>query len=110
MSADSGPARRFLHMCHNCAEAAPVTNLLVQGLAMRHTMTSPTKYRSQDLLGFGRAVSGGADFVYDARGPRHGPSIEAGNWEDPPVTGAAHTDPTAVGLHAVGFLVPELNS
>jgi catechol 2,3-dioxygenase-like lactoylglutathione lyase family enzyme len=97
-------------MCYNCGDAAPITGMLVEGLAMRHTMSSPTKYRSQDLLGFGRGVNGGADFVYDARGPRCGPSVEVNNWVDPPVAGKPHQDPTAVGLHAVGFSVPDLDA
>jgi catechol 2,3-dioxygenase-like lactoylglutathione lyase family enzyme len=82
--------------------------MFVDGLAMRNTMSSPAGASSQDLLGFGREVTGGADFVYDARGPRGGPAIEVNYWVDPPVVGSPHRDPATVGLHAVGFSVPNL--
>lgn len=108
MSAHARPARRHLHVAYNCADAAPVTAMFVEGLAMRNTMSSTTARNSQDLLGVGWPSTGGADFVYDARGPRCGPAVEVNNWEDPPVIGTPHADPTTVGLHAVGFSVPDL--
>jgi catechol 2,3-dioxygenase-like lactoylglutathione lyase family enzyme len=56
----------------------------------------------------GRAVTSGAAFVYDARGPRTSPAIEVQNWANPLPVGAPRSDPTAVGLHALGFSVPDL--
>ena len=110
MPGHAGPARRHLHMAYNCAEAAPVTAMFVDGLAMRNTMSSTTGPSTQDLLGIGRPTTGGADFVYDARGPRGGPAVEVNNWVDPAVVGTPHQDPTIVGLHAVGFSVPDLGA
>lgn len=109
MAAHFGPARRHLHMAYNCADGAAVTEMFVDGLAMRNTMSSPAEASSPDLLGFGREVTGGADFVYDARGPRGGPAVEVNYWVDPPVVGTPHRDAFAVGLHAVGFSVPNLD-
>jgi catechol 2,3-dioxygenase-like lactoylglutathione lyase family enzyme len=77
---------------------------------MRHTMTSPPQRQTQDLLGVGREVTSGAAFVYDARGPRTSPAIEVQNWVDPPVVGTPHRDPAAVGLHALGFAVPDVDA
>jgi catechol 2,3-dioxygenase-like lactoylglutathione lyase family enzyme len=108
MPTHSGPARRHLHMAYNCADGAAATAMFVDGLALRNTMSSAAEPSSQDLLGFGREVTGGADFVYDARGPRGGPAIEVNYWVDPPVVGAPHHDPTTVGLHAMGFSVPDI--
>jgi catechol 2,3-dioxygenase-like lactoylglutathione lyase family enzyme len=108
MPADSGPARRVLHVCYCCADAAVVTDTLVEGLSMHHTMTSPTQRQPQDLLGLGRDATSGAAFVYDVRGPRTSPAVEVQNWVDPAPVGAPQTDPTAVGLHALGFSVPDL--
>ena len=110
MTAHRGPGRRHLHMAYNCADGAAVTGMFVDGLAMRNTMSSPAEASSQDLLGFGREVTGGADFVYDARGPRGGPAVEVNYWMDPPVVGTPHRDPATVGLHAVGFAVCDLHA
>jgi catechol 2,3-dioxygenase-like lactoylglutathione lyase family enzyme len=108
MSRHSGPARRVLHVCYCCSDAAAVTDMFVEGLAMRHTMSSPTQRQTQDLLGMGRAVTSGAAFVYDARGPRTSPAVEVQNWVNPLPVGTPRSDPTAVGLHALGFSVPDL--
>jgi catechol 2,3-dioxygenase-like lactoylglutathione lyase family enzyme len=110
MSDGSGPARRVLHVCYCCGDATPVTNLFVEGLAMRHTMTSPTQRQTQDLLGLGRDAISGAAFVYDGRGPRTSPAVEIQNWVDPSAVGTPREEPTAVGLHALGFAVGELES
>ena len=75
---------------------------------MRHTMTSPTQRQTQDLLGLGRTATSGAAFLYDVRGPRTSPAIEVQNWVDPAPVGTPQSDPTAVGLHALGFAVPDL--
>jgi catechol 2,3-dioxygenase-like lactoylglutathione lyase family enzyme len=106
---DSGPARRVLHVCYCCTDAAVVTDMFVEGLAMRHAMTSPTQVQTQDLLGLGRAVTSGAAFLYDARGPRTSPAIEVQNWVDPALVGTPQSDPSAVGLHALGFAVSNFN-
>lgn len=107
MLADSGPARRVLHVCYCCADAAMVTGVFIEGLDMHHAMTSPTQLQTQDLLGLGRNVTSGAAFVYDARGPRTSPAVEVQNWVNPLPVGTPRRDPTAVGLHALGFSVPD---
>jgi catechol 2,3-dioxygenase-like lactoylglutathione lyase family enzyme len=106
----SGPARRVLHVCYCCSDSTPVTNLFVEGLAMRHTMTSPTQRQTQDLLGLGRDAISGAAFVYDSRGPRASPAVEIQKWVDPSAVGTPRQEPTAVGLHALGFAVGDLES
>src|ERR1700728_1217135 len=108
---DSGapkPGRRFLHVCYCCADTPPVTELLVGSLAMRNTMSVPIERSSGAILGLEREVLGGADFVYDARGPRSSPAIEVQSWIDPKPVGAPPDDPTAVGIQALGFSVPDL--
>ena len=102
------PARRFLHVCYSCGDAASVSAQLVDGLEMRVTMRSPRVRKSGEILGLDRQVVSEADFVYDARGPRTSPAVEVQGWVEPPPTGRPHDDPSAVGLQALGFSVPEI--
>src|SRR2546423_1288428 len=102
------PARRFLHVCYCCADTAPVTKFFVEGLALRNTMSTPVEPSSGAILGLEGDVVGGAAFLFDARGPRTSPAIEVQSWIDPPLTGEPPTDPTAAGIQALGFAVPDL--
>lgn len=102
------PARRFLHVCYCCADIGPVTQFFAEGLALRNTMSTPVEPSSGAILGLEGEVVGGAAFLYDARGPRISPAIEVQSWIRPPVTGEPPTDPTAAGIHALGFAVPDL--
>lgn len=104
------PARRFLHVCYCCADTEPVTRFFVDGLALRDTMRTPVETSSGAILGLDREVVGGAVFLYDARGPRVSPAIEVQSWIDPPVVGEPPSDPTAAGIHALGFAVPDLSA
>src|SRR6202035_1460911 len=99
----SKPARRFLHVCYCCEDTEPVVKFFVDALAMRNTMTVPTEWSSGAILGIDREVLGGAAFLYDARGPRTSPAIEAQNWIDPKLVGVPVEDPTAVGVQALVF-------
>jgi catechol 2,3-dioxygenase-like lactoylglutathione lyase family enzyme len=102
------PARRFLHVCYCCEDTEPVVKFFVDALAMRNTMTVPTEWSTGAILGLEGEVLGGAAFLYDARGPRISPAIEAQNWVDPKRVGTPVDDPTAVGVQALGFAVPDL--
>ena len=64
------PARRFLHVCYCCSDLDTVTASLVGGLGLQRTMGTPIESQSGAILGIDRATTSGADFVYDARGPR----------------------------------------
>ena len=75
---------------------------------MRVTMRSPRVRKSGEILGLDRQVVSEADFVYDARGPRTSPAIEVQGWVEPSPIGRPYDDPTAVGLQALGFSVPEI--
>ncbi len=101
------PARRFLHVCYCCADLEAATDSLVEGLGLRRTMGTPIGSQSGAILGIDREVTSGANFVYDARGPRTGPAIEVQCWVDPPLVGRPHDDPAAIGLQALGFSVPD---
>jgi catechol 2,3-dioxygenase-like lactoylglutathione lyase family enzyme len=104
------PARRFLHVCYCCEDNDPVVKLFVEALGMRNTMTVPTEWSSGAILGLGREVLGGAAFLYDTRGPRMGPAIEAQSWMDPKLEGTPVEDPTAVGIRALGFATPDVGA
>jgi catechol 2,3-dioxygenase-like lactoylglutathione lyase family enzyme len=104
------PAWRFLHVCYCCSDVEAVTRFFVDALAMRNTMSTPSELSSGAILGLPGEVEGSAAFVYDARGPRVSPAIEVQSWIDPPLTGRPVEDPTAVGIQALGFSVPDLAS
>lgn len=108
--ASESPARRFVHVCYCCAAAEPVTGLLVDGLGMTHAMSTPIQRSSGAVLGLPGDIESGAAFVYDARGPRTSPAIEVQTWVDPPLAGIPVEDPTAAGIQALGFSVPNLSA
>lgn len=84
-----------------------VTASLVEGLELQRTMGTPIEPQSGAILGIDREVTSGADFLYDARGPRTSPAIDVQGWVDPPLVGRPHDDPSAIGLQALGFSVPQ---
>jgi catechol 2,3-dioxygenase-like lactoylglutathione lyase family enzyme len=102
------PARRFLHICYCCEDTDPVVKFLTDGLLLRNTMTTTKGRSSGAILGLDGEVEGAAAFVYDARGPRTSPALEVQSWIDPKPVGEPMRDPTAVGIHAVGYSVPDL--
>jgi catechol 2,3-dioxygenase-like lactoylglutathione lyase family enzyme len=103
------PARRFLHVCYNGDEKAAATGMFVEALDMRHAWTAPTGRQSASILGVEDDVVSGADFVFDARGPRTSPAIEVQEWIDPAPVRPPYEDPTAVGVQALGFAVPDVD-
>lgn len=104
------PARRFLHVCYCCEDNEPVTRFFVDSLAMRNTMTVPVERSGGAILGLEEEIYGGAAFVYDRRGPKTSPAIEIQSWIEPKLVGRPPEDPTAVGIQALGFSVPDLDS
>jgi catechol 2,3-dioxygenase-like lactoylglutathione lyase family enzyme len=102
------PARRFLHVCYCCEDTVPVTKFFVEQLALCNTMSTPVKRSSGTVLGLEGDPLGGAAFVYDTRGPRTSPAIEIQSWIDPALLGTPVADPTAAGLQALGFVVPDV--
>lgn len=102
------PARRFLHICYCCRDVDAVTQFFVDGLALRNTMRTPEEPGSGAILGMPGEITSQASFVYDARGPRTSPAIEIQSWIDPPLVGEPVQDPSAVGMQALGFAVPDL--
>lgn len=103
------PARRFLHVCYCCDDKSGATTMLAGALGLRHAWTSPTGRQSAAILGLEEDVVSGADFVFDARGPRTSPAIEIQEWLEPEPVGTPYDDPTAVGVHALGFAVPDVD-
>ncbi len=104
------PARRFLHVCYCCADAAPVTAFFVDQLAMRNTMSTTPARSSGAILGLEGDVLSAAAFVYDARGPRTSPAIEVQGWVDPPLVGVPVDDPARAGIQALGITVGALDA
>ena len=103
-------ARRFLHVCYCCADAAPVTEFFVDNLAMRNTMSTTPARSSGAILGLEGEVLGAAAFLYDPRGPRTSPAIEVQAWVEPPLVGTPVDDPTVAGIQALGFSVAAMDA
>jgi catechol 2,3-dioxygenase-like lactoylglutathione lyase family enzyme len=103
------PARRFLHVCYCCADAAAVSDFFVEGLGMKNTMRTTDQWSSGAILGMDRDVHSIGSFVYDRRGPRTSPAIEVQGWIDPAPVGEPSTDPFEVGVKALGFAVPSVD-
>lgn len=103
------PARRFLHVCYCCADAAAVSDFFVEGLGMKNTMRTTDQWSSGAILGMDRDVHSIGSFVYDRRGPRTSPAIEVQGWIDPAPVGEPSTDPFERGVKALGFAVPSVD-
>jgi catechol 2,3-dioxygenase-like lactoylglutathione lyase family enzyme len=104
------PARRFLHVCYCCADAAEVSDFFVEGLGMVNTMRTTDQWSSGAILGMDRDVHSIGSFVYDRRGPRTSPAIEVQGWMDPTPVGAPSTDPFELGVKALGFAVASIDA
>jgi catechol 2,3-dioxygenase-like lactoylglutathione lyase family enzyme len=110
MTDRAGPARRVLHVCYCCDEVDGPASTFVRGLGMRETMRTTGEPTSGAILGMDREVRGVAAFVYDHRGPRVAAAIEVQSWIDPTLVGRPFEDPHHVGVQALGFAVPDLDS
>jgi catechol 2,3-dioxygenase-like lactoylglutathione lyase family enzyme len=104
------PARRFLHICYCCDDAGAVSDFFVEGLHMRNTMRTDDEYGPGTILGLDYQVRSVGSFVYDKRGPRTSPAIEVQGWYDPTPVGTPSTDPFEVGIKALGFAVPSVDT
>lgn len=104
----ANPGRRFLHLCYGCADLDQAIGFFVDGLKMRHVMSTPTEKSDGELLGIDGEIESAAAFVYDQRGPRVSPALEIQLWVDPPVYGTPSIDPFEVGAKSLGFGVPDL--
>ncbi len=104
------PARRFLHICYCCADDQEVAQFLVDGLDMKQVMRTTDQYDSGAILGLDYDVRSVGNFVYDRRGPRTSPAIEVQGWYDPTPVGEPPADGFHLGINALGFAVPSLDS
>jgi catechol 2,3-dioxygenase-like lactoylglutathione lyase family enzyme len=102
------PARRFLHVCYTCHDAAATVDLFVRGLAMKNTWNTPLESASRAVLGLDRDPVSSASFVFDHRGPRISPAIEIQQWADPALVGSPSIDPFEIGVKALGYSVADL--
>lgn len=104
------PARRFCHVCYCCDDAASVSDFFVEALSMKNTMRTTDEYGPGTLLGLDQQVRSVGSFVYDRRGPRTSPAIEVQGWYDPAPVGEPSVDPLEVGIKALGFAVPSVDT
>ncbi len=104
-------ADRFLHVCYNCAieELDTTVSRFETALDLTCRMRSPTATSDGTLLGFTSPIESSAAFLYDARGPRSSPALEVQGWSRPTVIGAPPSEPEMVGIHALGFVVDDVD-
>lgn len=104
------PARRFLHLCYCCDDDVEVAKFFVEGLKLKDVMRTTDRYDSGAILGIDHDVRSIGHFVYDRRGPRQSPAIEIQGWYDPAPVGQPSTDPLEIGVKALGFAVPSVDT
>lgn len=104
------PARRILHVCYCCDDAAPVVGDFEGLLGWRKVMSTPMERWDGTTLGLSGEAESAAHFVYDPRGPRTSPAVEVQEWADPPLAGEPPTDPTQAGIQALGVAVPDVGA
>ncbi len=104
------PARRFLHICYCCTDDQEVAKFLVDGLDMKQVMRTTDQYDSGAILGLDYDVRSVGNFVYDRRGPRTSPAVEVQGWYDPTPVGEPPADGLQLGIQALGFAVPSVDT
>lgn len=97
-------------MCYCCADTDAVVNFYVQALGMREVMRNPLHPSDGSLLGIDGEIVSGAAFLYDSRGARTSASIEVQEWVSPTMVGEPISDPTRVGMQALGFAVADVET
>lgn len=73
-------------------------------------MRTTDRYDSGAILGIDGEVRSVGNFVYDRRGPRTSPAVEVQGWYDPTPVGSPSTDPFRIGIKALGFAVPSVDT
>lgn len=104
------PSRRFLHICYCCDDTDAVVRFYERAFGMKETMRNPLHPSDGSLLGIDGEIVSGAAFVYDWRGPRVSPSVEVQEWVSPKMIDEPISDPTRVGMQALGFAVDDVTS
>ena len=104
------PSRRFLHICYCCDDTDAVVRFYERAFGMKETMRNPLHPSDGSLLGIDGEIVSGAAFVYDWRGPRVSPSVEVQEWVSPKMIDEPISDPTRVGMQALGFAVDDVGS
>ncbi len=103
------PSRRFLHICYCCDDTDAVVRFYERAFGMKETMRNPLHPSDGSLLGIDGEIVSGAAFVYDWRGPRVSPSVEVQEWVSPKMIDEPISDPTRVGMQAIGFAVDDVD-
>ena len=104
------PARRFLHICYCCDDTDAVIDFYEKAFGLKEIMRNPLHPSDGSLLGIDGEIVSGAAFAYDWRGPRVSPSVEVQEWVSPSMIDEPISDPTRVGMQALGFAVGDLDS
>ena len=105
-------ADRFLHVCYNCAitDLDDTVAFFTTELELSLVMRSPVTSSDGALLGFASPIESAAVFLYDARGPRSSPAVEVQGWKTPTVVGEVASDSGDIGIHALGFMVDDVDA
>ena len=109
-STPTPPARRFLHICYCCDDTDAVIDFFERAFGLKEIMRNPLHPSDGSLLGIDGEIMSGAAFAYDWRGPRVSPSVEVQEWVSPKMIDEPISDPTRVGMQALGFAVTDLAS
>lgn len=109
-STPTPPSRRFLHICYCCDDTDAVISFYEKAFGLKEVMRNPLHPSDGSLLGIDGEIVSGAAFAYDWRGPRVSPSVEVQEWVSPTMIDEPISDPTRVGMQALGFAVGDMKS
>jgi catechol 2,3-dioxygenase-like lactoylglutathione lyase family enzyme len=105
---DALRATQVLHCNLNVVDLERAGALYEQALALTVRMRSEEPSGDSTPMGIDGPTHSLVWFLYDHRGGRHCPAIELVEWRTPPTAGHAYEDPTAIGMQALGFVVPSV--
>lgn len=109
MTANEDLARRFLHVNLNCESLDATEGLYTKQLGLSPVMrTDPNVAGDGAILGFDTETYCSTSFLYDVRGGRKACSLEAIEWQAPPLKPDNNTNPVRPGIRSALFTVNDL--
>ncbi|WP_156764360.1 MULTISPECIES: VOC family protein [unclassified Mycobacterium] len=99
-------ATRFLHVNLNTALPDASVNWYTSQLGLRVGMKTLSRIENTRGMGFDHPTEVNARFAFDHRGGRRALALEIVEWLTPPTVDYGAVDHEALGIAAIGFLVP----
>jgi catechol 2,3-dioxygenase-like lactoylglutathione lyase family enzyme len=101
--------RRFLHTNYNCRNVDVLEAWYGPLFGLRTVMRSVAADTDGIAHGLRQEILADTAFLYDHRGARRATSLELVGWTDPPIMGTPYRNPWDHGIHALAYIVAELD-